>query len=82
MAAIVQNIAEFPFFVQIAVGIWIVLIILSALVFLTCLGLLMSIRQERVKVLTVSIFVGLIWSIIGIGLTYLLGIFLRSLGIW
>ena len=82
MAAIVQNIAEFPLFVQIAIGIWIVLITLSALVFLTCLGLLVSGREERVKVLTVSIFIGFIWSIIGIGLTYVLGIFLRSLGIW
>lgn len=76
MAAIIQNIGEFPFFVQVAMGIWVVLIILSALVFLTCLGLLISDRGEKLKELTVSILVGFIWSIVGIGLTYVLGAFL------
>jgi len=76
VAAILQNIAEFPFFVQVAMGIWVVLIILSALVFLTCLALVISDRGEKLKVLTVSILVGFIWSIVGIGLTYILGVFL------
>lgn len=76
MAAIIQNIGEFPFFVQVAMGIWVVLIILSALVFLTCLGLLISDRGEKLKELTVSILVGFLWSIVGIGLTYVLGVFL------
>jgi hypothetical protein len=76
MAAIIQNIGEFPFFVQVAMGIWVVLIILSALVFLTCLGLLISDRGEKLKELTISILVGFIWSIVGIGLTYVLGAFL------
>ena len=76
MTATIQNIAEFPFFVQVAMGIWVVLIILSALVFLTCLGLVMSGREEKLKELTVSILVGLVWSTVGIGLTYVLGVFL------
>jgi hypothetical protein len=76
MAAIIQNIGEFPFFVQVAMGIWVVLIILSALVFLTCLGLMISDRGEKLKELTISILVGFIWSIVGIGLTYVLGAFL------
>ena len=76
MTAIVQSIGEFPFFVQVAMGIWVVLIILSALVFLTCLGLMISDRGEKLKELTISILVGFIWSIVGIGLTYVLGAFL------
>lgn len=76
MATIVQTIAEFPFFIQVAMGIWVVLIILAGLVFLTCLGFMMSGRGQGLEEVTRPIFIGLIWSIIGMGLTYLLGVFL------
>jgi hypothetical protein len=76
VAAIIQVIAGFPFFIQVAMGIWVVLIILSALVFLTCLGFMMTGRGQGLEEVTVPMLIGLIWSMIGIVLTYLLGVFL------
>jgi hypothetical protein len=76
VAAIIQNIAGFPFFVQVAMGIWIVLIIIAGLAMLTCLGFMLSGQGRGLEEVTFPLFVGLIWSIIGMGLTYLLGVFL------
>lgn len=76
METVIQSIAEFPFFIQVAMGIWVVLIILSALVFLTCVGFLLSGRGQGLEEVTAPVLIGLVWSTIGIGLTYLLGLFL------
>ena len=76
MTAIIQSIAEFPLFIQAAMGIWVVLIVLAGLVLLTCLGFKMSGRGQGLEEVTLPIFIGLIWSIIGMGLTYLLGVFI------
>lgn len=76
MEAITQTAAEFPLYLQVAIGIWIVLLILSALAFLTCFGLYLSEGDDRMGYMAVSMFASFVWSVIGAGVTYLAGAFI------
>lgn len=82
MYTVIQRMAEFPTYLQVSLGMWLFLLVFSALAFVTSFCAWWSfttsvgrdeLEGESMAGYAWTSFAGFIWSLLGIGITYFAG---------